>query len=173
MLESKAQQFTMTIISGDKVIYEVDPEGVNTINVIPRTRKGDQQPRFIRVAINEDVYIYPSDFVTYVSKILDKELFNITRLKLYGYEDEKTLSIPLIIMLNEQITREDKDFFNKTLAHVLTVGHFLSSINAVSVHVRKDQTELFHQLFIPNKSSFHFPNSIKFIHLDKQMSISI
>lgn len=169
--ETVPQQFTVTVFSGDQVVFTIDEEGVNTIEVRPRHRAGSKQVRFIRVVINDDVYIYPTDFLTYVSKIIDKQLFNITRLNSYGYDDEKTSYIPLIIRLRAQISEADKVFFTDTLSDVLTVNHFLKSINAVAAYVNKDQVQLFHQLFVPN-NNLQFPNTIKFIHLDKKMYMS-
>lgn len=171
--ETVPQRFTMTIISGDQVVFAIDQEGLNTIEVLPRPRSGNKHVRFKRVVMNDDVYIYPTDLLSYISTILDKQLFNITQLKAYGYHDEKMSYIPLIIMLKEQISEADKAFLTDTFADVFTVNHFLTSINAVAVHVRKDQTHLFHQLFTPNSDTFQFPNSIKFIHLDKKMYMSI
>jgi len=54
--ETVPQQFTVTVFSGDQVVFTIDEEGVNTIEVRPRHRAGSKQVRFIRVVINDDVY---------------------------------------------------------------------------------------------------------------------
>src|SRR5690625_378341 len=120
-----SNSFTVTLISGDKVFNDV-----NNFKVMLAKREVDHQIKFIRVEQNNDLYIYPTDFLPYVSKVLDKQLFNMTQLKAYGYHDERMSYIPLIIMLTQKMSDADIDFFNHTFDHVLTVNHVLRSINA-------------------------------------------
>ncbi|MBP2706978.1 S8 family serine peptidase [Microbispora sp. RL4-1S] len=86
---------TITLITGDRVV--VGPAG--TVSVL--TPAGTPARAHVTTA-GPDTYVYPDSAVPYVSAgLLDRRLFDVTRLLGYGYDDAHVDHLPLIVTYKE------------------------------------------------------------------------
>lgn len=83
---------TLTLVTGDRVTLEPGSDSRLAATIDPAPRSGPE-PVFETIAEGEDVYVLPSDVVPLVPELLDKELFNVTKLAEYGY----TGGVPVIV----------------------------------------------------------------------------
>jgi subtilisin family serine protease len=116
----------VTLITGDRVALTKGKDGRPGVLVTPARRDG-KGTAFQTLRQGEDVYVIPHDMARMVPSVLDRELFNVTRLIEMGYDDASTDSLPLIL----QGARA------RTALGDSQAGHELSSIRAVSTRVSK------------------------------------
>ncbi|MFF4903097.1 S8 family serine peptidase [Streptomyces sp. NPDC001068] len=86
----------VTLVTGDKVTVVPDTGGGrDTLTV----QGADGEPTGARiVTVGGDTYVYPDSARLYLaSGVLDKRLFDITRLVADGYDDSKQQRLPLIV----------------------------------------------------------------------------
>ncbi|MFE5688226.1 S8 family serine peptidase [Streptomyces sp. NPDC056512] len=87
---------TLTLITGDKVAVTTDADGKQSMNILSGT--GSSERFQIMNGRDGDFYVYPEDALPAVaSGIVDRELFNVTRLLEDGYGDAKTDELPAIV----------------------------------------------------------------------------
>ncbi|WP_392674641.1 S8 family serine peptidase [Streptomyces sp. LN785] len=86
---------TVTLITGDKVVVTPGGAGAGTASV--SGPHGEPIAAYTST-VGKDLYVYPESASPYVSAgILDKELFNVTQLVSYGYDDARMNRLPLIV----------------------------------------------------------------------------
>ncbi|WP_085066567.1 S8 family serine peptidase [Catenuloplanes japonicus] len=89
---------TVTLITGD--IVTVAPDG----GVQVRNPAG-QPAGYLSNVKDGDTYVYPHDaFRHLASGLLDEDLFNVTELVAYGYDDAHSSGIPLIVTYDDPAT---------------------------------------------------------------------
>src|SRR5262245_51035361 len=93
-------RYPVTLVTGDRVVLSVQPDGERTITVADVNAGGKRAAvgkNFRAVKQNGDVYVFPLDPNIYISRLLDRELFNVSKLVRQGYGDRSSSSIPLIV----------------------------------------------------------------------------
>lgn len=82
------------LITGDRVVVETTADGRSSVDVEPAKRDGFE-PTFDFRNVAGQAYVIPSDARALVGSVLDRELFNVTKLAEYGFDDE----LPVIVSL--------------------------------------------------------------------------
>ena len=118
----------VTLVTGDRVVLTVLPEGKQSVTV--ERAAGS----FHTVQQDGDVYAYPVELMPYVGSLLDRDLFNVTKLVEQGYADRTSGSIPLIVT-----HRAAAD--ERKLPEAVTRTTTLQSIGAVAGRERKADAE--------------------------------
>jgi hypothetical protein len=92
-------EHTITLITGDVVKVSTLDNGKQIINVEPADKNGQG----VRVmTIKDETFVFPSSAMPYMSAgKLDEDLFNITKLIEYGYDDKNVDSVPVIVEYKE------------------------------------------------------------------------
>ncbi|MFD3456701.1 S8 family serine peptidase [Streptomyces sp. NPDC058691] len=94
---------SVTLVTGDKVTTAKAPDGTLT----PTVR--NPQGLLTGYDVNrsgKDLYVYPHDALPYVAAgLLDRELFNVTRLLADGYDDAHSDRLPLIVTYTDAAAR--------------------------------------------------------------------
>ncbi|MFP3359135.1 peptidase, partial [Planococcus sp. SIMBA_143] len=96
-------EHTITLITGDVVKVSMLDNGKQIINVEQADKNGDG----VRVmSIKDETFVFPNSAMPYMSAgKLDEDLFNITKLIEYGYDDKNTDSVPVIVEYQETKAR--------------------------------------------------------------------
>ncbi|MCA0149444.1 S8 family serine peptidase [Rossellomorea vietnamensis] len=92
-------EHTITLITGDVVKVSTLNNGKQIINVEPAEKNGEG----VRVmTIKDETFVFPNSTMPYMSAgKLDEDLFNITKLIEYGYDDKNTDAVPVIVEYKE------------------------------------------------------------------------
>ncbi|UOY91756.1 S8 family serine peptidase [Ectobacillus sp. JY-23] len=86
---------TITLLTGDVITVTGIGDGKITIDIEP-VDGGEDRTRIM--TINNETFVIPEKAMPYVaSEQLDQDLFNITKLLEYGYDDSKVSSVPIIV----------------------------------------------------------------------------
>ncbi|MBU5465933.1 S8 family serine peptidase [Virgibacillus sp. MSJ-26] len=110
----------VTLITGDIVTVTEMEDGEEIISVEPSTESNEGTRM---TTVGEDTYVIPNEAMPYLAAgVLDRELFNITSLIEYGYDDSERHTVPLIIQHSQ-----------KTKAQILTSMPELANAEEVSV----------------------------------------
>ncbi|MFD1275925.1 hypothetical protein ACFQ51_42655 [Streptomyces kaempferi] len=125
---------TVTLITGDTVTVTAD--GAKATHVEGPQGQG------VDVDINKvgkDTYVYPDSALPFVSAgLLDKSLFNVTRLLADGYDDAHTNSLPLLVSYTDN---------SSARAQALPTGatklRTLSSIRGAALTEKRDKANDF------------------------------
>ncbi|MEW9529183.1 S8 family serine peptidase [Microbispora sp. NPDC049125] len=118
---------TVTLITGDKVTVSTAPDGTETRSV--QSPDGGSAG-FHVTKQGADTYLYPDASLPYVGAgLLDKELFNVTRLLADGYDDAHTGHLPLIVTYTDAAARSRTQAVPSGAAKVLN----LSSIQGAAL----------------------------------------
>ena len=169
------KSYTVTLITGDKVLLETFTDGRQAVTVVPGEREG-VQPTYRTEGNGEDLYVIPSDIALYVPEKLDRELFNITGLVRQGYHDKGTKQIPVIINPNKQTLAS-----NTKLPGLDKVRTF-KSIQAVSGSIDKSKASAFGKALSQSNqtssgktlsSSTHPLSGIEKIWLDQRIEAAL
>lgn len=84
----------ITLITGDRVELATGPDGRQLAAVQPAPGGGGH----MTATVKGEIHVYPYSALPLIKAgKLDKELFNVTRLASYGYDDAHTKSLPLIV----------------------------------------------------------------------------
>jgi subtilisin family serine protease len=88
----------VTLVNGDRVTMT----GSGRSARIELTGDKGQPVSGETTVVDEETYVYPREVLPYVAAdVLDKQLFNITRLLDYGYDDARTDHLPLIVRYSD------------------------------------------------------------------------
>jgi subtilisin family serine protease len=129
-------EHTITLITGDVVKVSTLDNGKQVINVEPAEKNGQG----VRVmTIKDETFVFPNSAMPYMSAgKLDEDLFNITKLIEYGYDDKNADSVPVIVEYKESkvkaVNTEPKG--SKKM-------RALESINGAALSTEKKQAETF------------------------------
>lgn len=125
----------LELITGDQVTLEVFADGRVAASVVPAGRDG-YAPSFETIQADGQVYVIPSDAAALVPGLLDRELFNVTRLAEYGYTSESGL--PVIAVYGDASTPSAGETpALSAMAHA-EPGAMLESINAHALRLDPD-----------------------------------
>lgn len=130
----------ITLITGDVVKVSVLADGKYIINVEPAQKNGDG----VRViTTDEDTFVLPNKVMPYLAAgKLDHDLFNITKLLEYGYDDKNLASLPLIVEYEESKARAFSSKGAPTPKGSKKTKE-LESINAAALSADKKSAETF------------------------------
>ncbi|MFI8684961.1 S8 family peptidase [Rossellomorea sp. NPDC077527] len=129
-------EHTITLITGDVVKVSTLDNGKQIINVEPAGKNGQG----VRVmTIKDETFVFPNSAMAYMAAgKLDEDLFNITKLIEYGYDDKNTDSVPVIVEYQETKAKS---------VHVEPKGskkvRDLESIRGAALATEKKQAEAF------------------------------
>ncbi|WP_417898005.1 S8 family serine peptidase [Bacillus haimaensis] len=154
---------TITLITGDVVKVSTLSDGKYVINVEPAQKNGDG----VRIiTTEEDTFVFPNTAMPYLAAgKLDHDLFNITKLIEYGYDDKSLASLPVIVEYEESKARS---FSSKgaPAPKGSTKTKELESINAAALSADKKSAEVFWEDVIVQTaaSSIEKPEDALFQH---------
>ncbi|MGI8334253.1 S8 family serine peptidase [Actinomadura scrupuli] len=128
---------SVTLITGDRVTIDTAADGTVVQSVRgPNGKTAD----FVRTVVDGATYVYPNAVLPYVSGgILDKRLFNVTKLIADGYDDAHTGKLPLIFRYTDAAARSR----NKTSVAGATVVRPLDSVKGAAVTQERTQASKF------------------------------
>src|SRR5690606_34552993 len=121
-----AETHQLTLITGDRIDLVRYADGREAATVTPAER--DAPVVFDAYTIDGQTYVVPSDAAPLIPDLLDRELFNVSKLADYGYHD----GVPVIVDYDSPAVR--------TLAAPVgaTVTRELPSIDAVAMTIAPD-----------------------------------
>jgi subtilisin family serine protease len=117
----------VTLITGDKVTLGTAADGTLLQSV---EGPNGTTPSVTRTVVEGETYVYPDAALPYVSAgVLDRQLFNVTKLIADGYDDAHTGKLPLIFRYTDAAAR------SRTKANVVgaTVLRSLDSVQGAAV----------------------------------------
>ena len=89
---------TVTLITGDRVRVTDLPDGTHTVDVettVPGTAVQT-------VEVDGDLHVLPQSAMPYLAAgVVDRDLFNVTRLVEYGYDDASVSATPVILEFDD------------------------------------------------------------------------
>jgi len=173
----ESEKDVITLITGDIVTVTEDETGGDIINV--ESNDPDSVTRV--TTTGEDTYVIPEEAMPYItSNALDQELFNITVLMDYGYDDLSRDDLPVIVQYPEDTKAHTlTETFNLSDADNMRV---LESIQSVAVAEEKDNVEnLWDDLTKDNQNAKSeekddkgtFANGIEKVWLDGKVELNL
>ncbi|GGL12730.1 peptidase [Sphaerisporangium melleum] len=124
---------TVTLITGDKVTYRSG--GATPAIVSVQGPHGGRTAARITTA-GDEVYVLPDTAAPYVTAgLLDRSLFDVTKLAAYGYDDASSDHIPLIVTYTDAAARKQAEPVPGGAAKVRT----LSSIQGAALTAGHDR----------------------------------
>ncbi|TYS58613.1 S8 family serine peptidase [Sutcliffiella horikoshii] len=146
----------ITLITGDIVHVTSLPSGQSVINVEPAENNGDG----IRViTVGEDTYVYPNAAMPYLAEgKLDHNLFNITKLVEYQFDDTNSSTVPVIVEYQET---KAKAASTKAAPKGAKKQRELKSINAAALETNKDEATTFWNDVQSKKTDKSKPESVQ------------
>ncbi|MGP3984205.1 S8 family serine peptidase [Streptomyces sp. KR80] len=125
-------------MTGDVISAAVQPDGRIAASIQSSSGTGH-----IAKTVGKESYLFPKQAAPYVAAgVLDRELFNITRLIKDGYDDRKLTTLPLILSYGKRTASGQAD--RPALDGSAKVRE-LRSINATAVRENKKQASDFWQ----------------------------
>lgn len=163
---------TITLVTGDVVILNRYSDGKLAGTLQP---KEDGMPiSYTTKLVNGDYYLVPDQAAAYLSSgQLDEELFNITKLIEYGYDDAHRSSVPLIVTKESENVNQST---NEAVSTGATKQLNLPSVNAVAVNTDKKHTSKFWDAVngeTKTKSQPELTEGIEKIWLDKPVHVAL
>jgi subtilisin family serine protease len=131
--------YPVTLVTGDRVVLNALSNGQQSVTVADRPAGSDgaeAAPSFHAVRQNGDIYAWPVEVGVYVGTLLDRELFNISKLVEQGFSDNASTTIPLIVDYRAATTEG-------ALPGEVTKTASLRSIGAAAVRETKKQAKAF------------------------------
>ena len=128
----------ITLITGDVVKVSTLDNGKYIINIDPAEKNGEGA----RVmTIGEDTFVFPNSTMPYLAAgKLDQNLFNITKLIEYGYDDTNLASLPVIVEYEESKARS---FSKPAVPKGSKKMRDLESINGAALSAEKKDAKTF------------------------------
>ncbi len=147
---------TITLITGDIVHVTALPTGQSVINVEPAENNGDG----IRViTVGDDTYVYPNAAMPYLAEgKLDHNLFNITKLVEYQFDDTNSSTVPVIVEYQET---KAKAASTKAAPKGAKKQRELKSINAAALETNKEEATTFWNDVQSEKTDESKPESVQ------------
>ncbi|WP_299745971.1 S8 family serine peptidase [uncultured Rossellomorea sp.] len=131
-------EHTVTLITGDVVKVSTLENGKQIINVEAADKNGEG----VRVmTIKDDTFVFPNSAMPYMAAgKMDEDLFNITKLIEYGYDDKNQASVPVIVEYKET---KAKTFSAAPAPKGSKKVRDLESINGAALSAEKKQAVTF------------------------------
>ena len=121
--------YPVTLVTGDRLVLNALSNGrqsVTVANSAGASTTAELSPSFHAIRQNGDVYVWPVDYGPYIGTLLDRELFNVSKLVRQGYSDKASSTLPLIVDYRGSASTQTP------LPADVTKTRTLSSINAVA-----------------------------------------
>ncbi|WP_057773829.1 S8 family serine peptidase [Cytobacillus dafuensis] len=133
----------ITLVTGDVVTVEKYSDG-NLVSTLVPSEDGTPVS-FTQKTIDGDTYLIPDEATPFLAAgQMDEELFNITKLIEYGYDDDHQSSIPLIVTEESgQANFSVSTAFDEAVSTGATNKVDLPSVNAVAVKTNKKHAKKF------------------------------
>jgi subtilisin family serine protease len=179
---SKSQQnnsvvstHTVTLVTGEVVMLDRYANGLQAATVAPSPDGAAVE--VTTITVGNEVYVIPAAAQPYLdADELDRELFNITKLVEYGYDDDHGSDIPLIATYTGTESQVDK-----ALAQAAPAGSkkdkVLDSANGVALKANKSKAATFWEAVdddsVTETSTPKLEGGMKKIWLDKQVSVAL
>lgn len=135
--------YTITLVTGDVVNVEKLSDGTLVSTLQPR--EDGTSPSFFSQTIDGNSYLIPENTTPFIaSGQLDEELFNISKLVEYGYDDSHQSSIPLIVTEESgKVAPSVSEAADEAVSTGATDKVDLPSANAVAVKTNKKHAKKF------------------------------
>jgi subtilisin family serine protease len=128
---------SVTLVTGDKVTLATAADGTLVQSV---QGANGTAAHFVRTVVAGATYVYPDAALPYVSAgILDKQLFNVTKLVADGYDDAHTDKLPLIFRYTDAAARSRA----KASVTGTSVVRSLDSVQGAAVTEKRTQASAF------------------------------
>ncbi|MEH7500742.1 S8 family serine peptidase [Neobacillus drentensis] len=166
---------TVTLVTGEVVTLEKNADGLQVETVAPSP---DGSPTDItRLQLGDDVYLIPAKAQPYIdADELDRELFNITKLVEYGYDDDHGSDIPLIATYSGTESMTDK-----AIEQAAPTGSkkdkVLDSVNGVALKANKSKAKTFWEAVdddsVKAETAPKLADGMKKLWLDKPVHVTL
>lgn len=132
---------TLTLVTGEVVTLERHANGVQAATVAPAP---DGTPAaFSTIKVGDEVYVIPDKAQPYLAaNELDRELFNVTKLVEYGYDDARRPAVPLLATFSGTPGKAGKALDQAAPAGSVKADE-LPSANAVALRANKKKAATF------------------------------
>ncbi|KON88001.1 hypothetical protein AF332_14995 [Sporosarcina globispora] len=160
----------VTLVTGDVVTVEKYSDGKLVATLVPSE---DGTPvAFTQKTIDGNNYLIPDNATPFLAAgQMDEELFNITKLIEYGYDDAQQSSIPLIVTEESGNDAAESESVDEAVSTGASKTVDLPSVNAVAVKTNKKHAKKFWDAVdgeaIANQAQPELMEGIKKIWLDK------
>ncbi|MGW1093996.1 hypothetical protein ACWD4L_49680, partial [Streptomyces sp. NPDC002596] len=133
--------YKLTLVTGEVVTLERHANGLQAATVAPAA---DGTPAaFTSMKVGDEVYVIPDKAQPYLAaNELDRELFNVTKLVEYGYDDAHRRAVPLIATYAGAPGKAGKALEKAAPAGSVKKDE-LPSANAVALHAGKKKAATF------------------------------
>jgi subtilisin family serine protease len=136
-LQIEEGSYSVTLITGDRVVVTRTRDGQTKIAVTPAARGDGSVPSFLRMAWQGHYYVIPDDVATLIPEQLDRRLFDVTGLIAAGYDDARVDSVPVLVQTREPGTSLDPAVGVDWNGLGVARGKSLKSIGSVAGKVSK------------------------------------
>ncbi len=164
----------ITLITGDVVTINNMRDGKSTVDLESAEENGDG---FRIITLDDDTFVFPNEAMPYLTAgKLDMELFNLSKLVEYEFDDHNVESVPIILEYEEI---KANTFTTPSLPKGAEKKRDLKSINGAAVEAEKKQVKSFWedvtQEEMNNRSvdSVSFNKGIEKIWLDSRVEVQI
>ncbi|MFB7025763.1 MULTISPECIES: S8 family serine peptidase [unclassified Streptomyces] len=129
----------VTLITGDRVVVGTGADGRPTYTIAPQPGVDRTGVTFALTTVGSDTYIVPSDVadLTGPASVLDRELFNVTKLVAQGFDDARSSTLPLIV--------QRADGSSVTGVRGFDQGRNIGVLGAYAAHLKKSAVGAFGQ----------------------------
>jgi subtilisin family serine protease len=169
-----AGDHVITLITGDKVKVTMLENGQFAIDVETVNHNKDG---FRVMTIADETFVFPATAMPYLAaEKLDMDLFNITKLIEYGYDDKSLSALPVIVEYEET---KAKGYTAKAAPKGAKKIRELESINGVALAAEKKESESFwNDITVEAESSkqkktSQFDHGVERIWLDGRVEASL
>jgi subtilisin family serine protease len=165
----------LTLVTGEVVTLERHADGLQAATVAPAE---DGTPAaFSTMKVGDEVYVVPDKAQPYLAaNELDRELFNITKLVEYGYDDAHRPAVPLIATYGGAPGKAGKALEQDAPAGSVKADE-LPSANAVALHASKKKAAAFWEAVDDDSAAAttapKLADGIRKIWLDKPVKVTL
>ncbi|MFF3788410.1 hypothetical protein ACFYY7_45695, partial [Streptomyces sp. NPDC001933] len=165
----------LTLVTGEVVTLERHADGLQAATVEPAA---DGTPvAFTTLKVGDEVYVIPDKAQPYLAaNELDRELFNVTKLVEYGYDDAHRPAVPLIATYPGAPGRAGKALGKAAPAGSVKKDE-LPSANAVVLHAAKKKSATFWEAVDDDSTATakapRLAGGIKKLWLDKPVHVAL
>ncbi|MFE7332671.1 S8 family serine peptidase [Streptomyces sp. NPDC057565] len=165
----------LTLVTGEVVTLERHANGLQAATVAPAA---DGTPAaFTTMKVGDEVYVIPDKAQPYLAaNELDRELFNVTKLVEYGYDDAHRPAVPLIATYGGAPGKAGKALDQAAPAGSVKKDE-LPSANAVALHAGKKKAATFWEAVDDDSAAAtkapKLVDGIKKLWLDKPVHVAL
>ncbi|MFE7040375.1 S8 family serine peptidase [Streptomyces atratus] len=166
---------TLTLVTGEVVTLERHANGLQAATVAPAP---DGTPAaFSSIKVGDEVYVIPDKAQPYLAaNELDRELFNVTKLVEYGYDDAHRPAVPLLATFSGAPGKAGKALKQAAPAGSVKDDE-LPSANAVALRANKKKAVTFWEAVDDDSAAAttapKLANGIKKLWLDRPVQVTL